>query len=78
MGSTASCSPRSDALGVALVYIFAPSPSGIARGASGGTCPGVQALEANQHTFYKHLKTRFKQKFRPNVCLKMRIFWKKL
>jgi len=44
------------------------SISGVARGgggASGGTRPGAQALGTHQHTFCKHLKTRFKQKFRP-------------
>jgi len=30
--------------------------SDVARRASGGTRPGVQALEAHQHTFYSHLK----------------------
>jgi len=28
-------------------------------GASGGMRPGAQALRAHQHTFCKHLKTRF-------------------
>jgi len=36
--------------------------SGVARGASGGTRPGAQALGAHQHTFCSHSKTRFKQK----------------
>jgi len=31
-------------------------PSGVARGASGGTRAGAQALEAHQHTFCSHLK----------------------
>jgi len=34
-------------------------------GASGGTRPDTQALGAHQHTFCSHLKTHFKQKFRP-------------
>jgi len=46
--------------------------SGVARdggeGASGGTRPGVQALGAYQHTFYSHLKTHFKQKFKPKYA----------
>jgi len=35
--------------------------------ASGGTCPGAQALGAHRHTFCSHLKTRFEQKFRPKI-----------
>jgi len=35
------------------------------RGQVGGTSPGAQALGEHQHTFFGHLKTRFKQKFRP-------------
>jgi len=38
--------------------------SGVARGESGSTRPGVQALRAHLHTFCSNLKTRFKQKFR--------------
>jgi len=34
--------------------------------ASGGTRLGAQVLGTHQHTFCSHLKTRFKQKFRPN------------
>jgi len=30
------------------------------RGASGGTRPVAQALRAHQHTYCKHLNTRFK------------------
>jgi len=45
------------------VYIC-PKSSGVARGASGGTHPGAQALGAHQHTFCSHLKSHFKQKFR--------------
>jgi len=30
--------------------------------------PGAQALGAHQHTFCSHLKTRFKQKFRPKCA----------
>jgi len=35
--------------------------SGVARGAgaSGGTRPGAQALEAQHHTFYSHFKRIF-------------------
>jgi len=41
----------------------------LSDGASGGTCPGVQALGAHQHAFCSNLKTRFiKQKFRPNYA----------
>jgi len=37
-------------------------------GTSGCTRPGEQALGAHQHTFCSHLKTRFKQKFRPKYA----------
>jgi len=45
-------------------------PSGVAKGegTSGGKRPGAQALGAHQHTFCSHLKTRFKQKFRPKYA----------
>jgi len=39
--------------------------SGVAKGASGGTRSGAQALGAHQHTFCSYLEMRFKQKFRP-------------
>jgi len=42
--------------------------SSVVRGASGGTRPGAQALGAHQHTFCKHLKTRFKQIFIPKCA----------
>jgi len=38
------------------IFIFAIS--GVARGTSGGTRSGVQALEAHQYAFCSHLKTR--------------------
>jgi len=34
--------------------------SGVARGASGDTRPGAQALGAQQHTFCSHFKRVFK------------------
>jgi len=48
------------------------TPSGVARGegANVDTHPGAQALRAHQHTFYSHLKTPFKQKFRLKYALK--------
>jgi len=36
--------------------------SGVAKGASGGTRPGAQALGAQQHSFCSHFKRVFKQK----------------
>jgi len=42
--------------------------SGAARGASGGTRFGAQALGAHQYTLCSHLKTRFKQKFLPKYA----------
>jgi len=63
--------PVSDPKNVAGLRIrSAPAPcpslvsSGVARRASGGTRPRAQTLEAHQHTFFSHLKTRFKHKFR--------------
>jgi len=42
--------------------------SGVARGASGGTRSGAQALGAQQHTFCNHFKRVFKWKFGPNYA----------
>jgi len=58
---------------------IAPTRSGGAReGASGDTHPGAQALGAHQHTFCCHLKTCFKQKFRPKYASKRVFLGKKL
>jgi len=46
----------------ALIY------NGVARGASGGTRSGAQALGAQQHTFCSHFERVFKQKFIPKYA----------
>jgi len=38
------------------------------EGGKWGHVPWAKALRAHQRTFYKHLKTRFKQKFRPKYA----------
>jgi len=49
--------------------MFAPHISGVAGGGGKwGTRLGAQALEAHQHAFCTHLKTRFKQKFIPKYA----------
>jgi len=57
-----------------LLRLGTADPSSVARRASRGTCLGAQALGAHQLTYFSHLKTCFKQKFR----LKMRIFFRKV
>jgi len=50
--------------------------SGIRKEASGDTRRGAQALEANQHTLFSHLKMIFKQKFRPKSAQNCVFFFK--
>jgi len=47
-----------------FLYMVQISYSGVARGGQ----VGAQALEEHQHTFCSHLKTLFKQKFRPKYA----------
>jgi len=44
---------------------------------AGGTRSGEKALEAHQHTLFKHLKTCSSAEIWAKIILKMRIFWKK-
>jgi len=53
--------------------------SGVVRGrASGGTHPGALTLGAHQHTFCSHYKNAFLSRNLAKICLKMRIFAKKI
>jgi len=44
---------------------------------AGGKRPGEKALEAHQHTLFRHLKTRFSTEIWAKIFLKMCIFLKK-
>jgi len=56
-------------------------PSGVVRGGKWGHVPrsaGLGGASTAQHTLFNHLKTSFKQKFKPKYTLNRVFFWKKL
>jgi len=59
-----------------LLAIRSQQHSGVAKGASGGTRPGAQALGAQQHTFCSHFKCVLSRNLDQNM-LKMPIIWGK-